>query len=520
MKECLSNQGFLASTLRSDERVQRLVRANTKRPASKPQQALLSQRKVLARERFRFPPTTPKAMKAPGWKLGSGFEGMTIDQPTNRMPHSLRGSKVRHARTPRLRDRSLPKLPAKLSPTQQVFGSGSLPEMQKQQGSPSKTRICGPTTELGSSECSVELGQPQRVANTGKKATYEQAPSLDTSIKPFETNECFRTASASHVDTIVKEVFQQHLSQERVFNSSQAIRAPSRSERNGWLKRRRVNFTVADENEDDLLLVHIESPSVNNVTDNGRYGLDTCLEDNKRNQRTIDRDLLGFVGDGQTASDWKRPLPTQQQNISQTRYRAERHKRRDLNDAKKQVPGLVEDIIPRQSSNRPPDPPSFPDFEADFSASPLRARETSTLKAGQHMQVPRTSEVLELHERLQEPVGQDRERTKSRSMHTYQIQATTLESARYFSKAVQQLDSPEKGPYIVTRRASLRKPHQAGVGGCHAMCETQKGIELVDLARKTREQKAQEGSLMLGVTPRLARRMSSVPFRPPFKDLQ
>lgn len=391
--------------------------------------------------------------------------------------------------------------------------------MQKQQGSPSKTRICGPTTELGSSECSVELGQPQRVTNTGKKATYEQAPSLDTSINPFETNECFRTASASHVDTIAKEIFQQHPSQGRVFNASPAIRAPSRSERNGWLKRRRVSFTVADENEDDLLLVHNQRAPVTNVTDNGRYGLDTYLEDNEQNQRIIDRDLQGFVGDGQTASDLKRPPPTQQQNVLQTRHRAERHKYRHLHDAKKQVPGLEEDITPRQSSNRPPEPPSFPDFEANFSTSPLRARGTSTLKAGQHMQVPRTTEVLEPHERLQKPVGQDRKRAKYRSMDTHQIQAMTLESARYFSKAVQQLDSPESGPHIVTRRASLRKPHKVDVRGCHAMFETEIGIEHVDSARTTSGQKAQEGSLMLGVTPRLARRMSRVPFRPPFKEL-
>ena len=385
--------------------------------------------------------------------------------------------------------------------------------MQKQQGSSSETRGYGPTTELGSSDCSVESGQPQRVANTGKKATYEQAASLDTSTNPFEKNDCFQTASASYDDTIAKEIIQQHLSQGRVFNASQAIRGPSRSERNGWLKCRRGNFTVADENERDPVVVHTKRESVNSVKDNGRYGLDTYLEDNEQNQQTFDRDLQGLVGDGQTALDLDRPLPTQQQDVFQTRYRAERRKRRDLDDTKKQVPGLEDDINRRQSSNRPPGPPLFSDSEVDFSTSPLRARGMSTLKAGQHMQ------VLETQERLQEPVGQDREREKSCSMDAYRIQETTLESARYFSKAVQQLDSQEKGPHIVTRRVSLRKPHQADVRGCHAMFETQKGTEHVDLSRIMRGQKAQEGSLTLGVTPRLARRMSSVPFRPPFKEL-
>ena len=51
------------------------------------------------------------------------------------------------------------------------------------------------------------------------------------------------------------------------------------------------------------------------------------------------------------------------------------------------------------------------------------------------------------------------------------------------------------------------------------MFETQKGVKHVSVAPTTRGQKAQEGSLMLGVTPKLARRMSSVPFRPPFKEL-
>ena len=387
--------------------------------------------------------------------------------------------------------------------------------MQKQQGSPPETRDYGVFMELGSSDCSVESGQPQRVASTGTKATYEQAASLDTPIKPFEKSDCFRTASASYVDTIAKESIQQHLSHGRAFNASQAIRGPSRSERNGWLKRRRANFTVADENEEDPVVVHTERESVNNVKDNGRYGLDTYREDNEQNQRNFDRYLQRFVGDGQTALDLERPVPTQQQDDFQTRYRAERHKRRNLDDAKKQVPGLKEDITRRQSSNRPSEPPSFSDFEVDFSTSPLRAREMSTLKAGQHMQVPRTSEVLETH---QEPVGQDRERAKSCSMDAYRIHGTTFESARYFSKAVQQLDFQEKGPHIVTRRVSLRKPHQADVRGCHEMFETQKGIEHVGLARLTRGQKGQEGSLTLGVTPRLARRMSSVPFRPPFKE--
>ena len=399
------------STSPGDERSEKLMRANTKRPATKiRQEAIVSQREVQAREGFRFPPNTPKAIKALEWRVGSGFDGITIDQSTNRVPQPLRGWKVRRARTPCLLGRSPPKLQlsARLSPTHEAIGQRSLPEKQKQQDSPSETRNYGPAMELGSSECSVELGLPQRVANTGKEATYEQAASLDTPISPLEKNDSFRTASTSHVDTIAKKIIQQHLSQGRAFNASQAIRGPSKSERNGWLKRSRVGFTIAEENAEDPLFVHTERNPVNNVKDNWRYGLFTYFEDNEQNQNTCDSDLQGFVGDGQTASDLGQLLPTQQQDVFQTRHSAERHRRRELHDAKEKGSGSEEEITRRQSSNSPPEPQPCSEFEADFSTSPLCARGLSTLKASQHIQVPRTSEVPETQERLQEPVGQDR----------------------------------------------------------------------------------------------------------------
>ena len=106
--------------------------------------------------------------------------------------------------------------------------------------------------------------------------------------------------------------------------------------------------------------------------------------------------------------------------------------------------------------------------DAEMADADEQPREMSTLKAGQHIHVPRTSEVPETQERLQEPIGQDCKRAKS--------VATTLGSGRYFSKVVQQLDSPEQGPHIVTRRTSCREPHQDDVRGLHAMFDTQKGI--------------------------------------------
>jgi hypothetical protein len=66
----------------------------------------------------------------------------------------------------------------------------------------------------------------------------------------------------------------------------------------------------------------------------------------------------------------------------------------------------------------------------------------------------------------------------------------------YFSKAVQKLRSTEKGPHSIVRRKSQAQ----------------------GLPRSSRSQVV-ENRLELGVTPRLKRTMSNLPFRPPFKKI-
>ena len=202
-------------------------------------------------------------------------------------------------------------------------------------------------------------------------------------------------------------------------------------------------------------------------------------------------------------------------------------KRRDFDSAvadedDEEISDFEDEVLDRQSSHSPPQPPPSRDLdEAAFQTSPMHAQGPPIPNARHHVQVPRTSEVPETQDRLQEFIERDHTRTESPSLtlRSYRIPATSLDSGDYFSKAIQQLDSPEEIPHTVTRRRSRREPGQ-DVRGSQRMFGTQKGAHHVSVPPTTGKVRLeeQEGSLELGVTPRLKERMSNVPFRPPFKE--
>ena len=108
---------------------------------------------------------------------------------------------------------------------------------------------------------------------------------------------------------------------------------------------------------------------------------------------------------------------------------------------------------------------------------------------------------------------------------SYEIPERSLSASKYFSKAVQQLSSPDKmSTSLPSHRAIYqggRKtlPAKASNEGVPVTFSTQQGshrnsalrINLVERSR------TEHGALELSVTPRLKKSMSNVPFRPPFK---
>ena len=479
------------------------MRANVGKPVTRfCEEITIPKREVLAREGFRFPPITPRATKSPGWKLGSGFEGITLDLSTRKRPETSRNRKIRHARTPSFLGRSLPKLElsTRSSPICQSISQRGILKRKKDRDDLFEIKKNEPARELGTADGAVEVGLPCSAGKTGGEVALEHDTSLTAPTRPPMENDPFRTAPAFQPGT-VEGPKQLRLNQAKDLDASPAIRRPSKSERTGWLKRKRVGFAVADEDDEEQLFVQIPRLSVDsreNGIHNQRLGLGTYFEGLEQTQHAVGNVLQAFKGGGQTTPNAERPI-------------VEEHGS-DFED----------EILDYQSSNSPPQPPTSRDSDgADFPTSPLHAKGLSMPNARHHIQVPRTSEVPETQDRLQESIEFDHMRTESQSLgsSSYRIPATSLDSGDYFSKAVQQLDSPEKIPHTVTRRRCRREPVQ-DVRGSQIMFGPQKGAHYVTVAPISGEQrfKEQEGSLGLGVTPRLKGRMSNVLFRPPFKE--
>lgn len=477
LNEYLDEQGSPVSTSPSCESSRNPTRANVGKPVTRiREEIIIPQREVLAREGFKFPPITPRAAKSPGWRLGSGFDGITLESSTKKGPQTSRNRKTRHARTPCFLDRSLPELElsARSSPSRKSVGQKGIPKRQKDQRGPVENRKYQPARALVTADDAVEDGPPHRTAEVGGKAAFEQMASLTALLRPPMENDQFRTVSSPHRNGISKEPIQLRQSQNRDPEDGPAIREPSKSERNGWLKRKIVDFAVADEDDERQLLVHPKRTSVHASElrrESGRNGSDTYLEDTAHGS-----------------------------------------------DSENEILDLPSPIIP-------PEPPPSSDSEHDLPTSPLHSKSLSIPNARHHIDVPRTSEVPETQERLQESIELDQyKRTESPDQGLYSLRrpATTLDSGRYFSKAVLQLGSPEKAPHAITRRGSRREPDQ-DVRGSQVMFGTQRGargarhVTVALMTGEGRSQK-QEGSLELGVTPRLKRKMSNVPFRPPFKE--
>lgn len=112
--------------------------------------------------------------------------------------------------------------------------------------------------------------------------------------------------------------------------------------------------------------------------------------------------------------------------------------------------------------------------------------------------------------------------------HPYRpIPEADLSARKYFSRAVEQLSTPEKCFHsIAPRKTKSRSRHFAVSGGDENYrlpigFNTQRGahhVNVTAIAGLKRSQ-TEQGSLELGVTPTLKRTMSNVPFRPPFKEL-
>ena len=317
-------QGFPEFTLPTLERSRKSTSANVGKPVTRiRQETAIPRREILVQEGFRFPPITPRAMKSPGWRLGSGFEGIILELSMNKRPETSRKRKVKHARTPYFLRRPLPKLDlsTRLSPLRQSVGQKVISKRQKDPGGSVEIRKYESTREVSMTDDAVEDGTPHRAAKTGGNSAFEQVASLSTPPHASTENDRSPTASSSYCDVHIKGSIQLHQTQHRDLDASQAIREPSKSERTGWLKRRRASFAVAGGDEEEQLFVHTQRASVTageHEKENGRNCFDTYLEDTAQAQHAVYTDPQTSNECGQSTPNPKRNVNSQQQDIFKT----------------------------------------------------------------------------------------------------------------------------------------------------------------------------------------------------------
>ena len=207
---------------------------------------------------FKFPPTTPKSTRSPGWKLGSWFEGITLETSNTAVSFSHR-PKAKRAKT--VRFMLTPLGPLELS--NKIWPISPVPKTKN----PPRKGQCSIVTPPesagvghfdGSSTISGKRIRPRiDTTKSSKGAKSDQnrilAPSLQPPIKAHDPSQPGKSPIALKSQRPVSTAGISLRTSEIGTESSQAIRPPSKSERNGWLKRRRrVSFVDAD--EQDMLL--------------------------------------------------------------------------------------------------------------------------------------------------------------------------------------------------------------------------------------------------------------------------
>ena len=192
---------------------------------------------------FKFPPTTPKSRNPPVIKLGSGFEGLKLidsagSKVTKRYKTGIKGAN--YIRPQKLFQRQL-QLCSNLSPCLQAENSTPLAD-------------AGSLSTAPMPRTPDSCQQQPHVGNTnsvGAKTPMDNGQTYDLAVGSIQHAKLEESKDSKHNRAIAsKEVRPDfdNVSDDSIGLAQQrgAVRQPSKSERNGWLKRRR-KVSFADE---------------------------------------------------------------------------------------------------------------------------------------------------------------------------------------------------------------------------------------------------------------------------------
>ena len=269
-------------------------RANISKPVTRIRRELtIPSQGDVDRGRFKTLLVTPRVTKPPGWRLGSGFDGITLEPFGIMRPRISRKQDFGHARSHRFLDRSVSKLDLSTGspPSRHFVGERSNSKRHESHCNPGQTRNFDSAIRSRKADGTFEGGLAR---NIGEHATLTQTVNLTAPVHhPSTENHSSEVAFHSHHDVTVKEPTQMHQFQRRNPDASHEMREPSKSERKGWLKRKRVDFVVVDEDERRLSM-HAETDYVNaseHGRRSGRDGVDRLLNDVMQAQHAFGDEL-------------------------------------------------------------------------------------------------------------------------------------------------------------------------------------------------------------------------------------
>lgn len=428
----------------------------------------------ISHEGFKFPPVTPKPKRTPGWKLGSGFEGIVLE--------SANGSRV--VKTSSASVRRPKQVRSKTRPQKALKVSTALPPIlhaEKLENPLKNSSLSNPGTRVRESRRAESISDPSE-AQLSDPAISNQVRDLTTtkakSVKPrtskrsgrrhLHKSQTIRSDRGSIPDNDVA-----------CYQDLQAVRAPSKSERNGWLKRRRDLSFAADGGQE--------------IQDSVQ---DTCRQDPDDGPSQIINSHNGpWHGE-------HRPQPghgdgTQNVRVLTSRFQIETPSRlMEVQDS--------QEVKKRTSSRAQRETALFPEDTGSDRGLASNQRRYSR--------------------------GSDRGEPKSLDLglhRPYEITTTNLNASKYFSNAIKQLSSPNSMPAPVSRSKSTRQavtlstPEKGWSEGLPVAFSTQQGSHHISVLpmKSLKRQRTEQGALDLGMTPRLKKSMSNLPFRPPFKAL-
>lgn len=221
--------------------------ANIGKPVTRVRKAITeSKHNRFPQHGFKILPKTPKASRIPKWKPGSGFEGITFDIHANSGRPRSKPPRTKHVHVAVPSSRAL-ELSTMASSSNQ--GIVARPVPQQDQASPAQPNVEHPShgrvaiSPLNSAEpapagLTVDGGDHATLDRMGDSTTPLQPPSKPSETGTSDLYEHLAMQRPKSLNRGEAKTFQEHIDNEQV-------REPSKSERQGWLKRRkRVSFAT------------------------------------------------------------------------------------------------------------------------------------------------------------------------------------------------------------------------------------------------------------------------------------